>query len=69
MILMLPYIDDQASATVDTSGEIVVLVGLPPGAHKVRLELADATHKAGSRRLESGGVRGSPEVVPREPWN
>src|SRR6476646_8106247 len=39
------YVDDQAWPTVDTSGETVVLVGLPGGPHKVRLELADATHK------------------------
>jgi hypothetical protein len=39
------YLDDQAWPTVDTSGETVVFVGLPPGPHKVRLELADATHK------------------------
>src|SRR5262245_34310928 len=39
------YVDDQAWPTVDTSGETVVLVGLPSGPHKVRLELADATHK------------------------
>lgn len=39
------YVDDQAWPTVDSSGETVVLVGLPPGPHKVRLELADATHK------------------------
>jgi Family of unknown function (DUF6130) len=39
------YVDDQGWPTVDTSGETVVLVGLPPGLHKVRLELADATHK------------------------
>ena len=39
------YLDDQSWPTVDTSGETVVFVGLPPGAHKVRLELADATHK------------------------
>src|SRR5215468_6836726 len=39
------YVDDQAWPTVDTSGETVVLVGLPPGPHKVRLELGDATHK------------------------
>jgi uncharacterized protein DUF6130 len=39
------YLDDQAWATVDTSGETVVFVGLPPGPHRVRLELADATHK------------------------
>jgi Family of unknown function (DUF6130) len=39
------YVDDQGWPTVDTSGETVVLVGLPPGPHKVRLQLADATHK------------------------
>jgi hypothetical protein len=39
------YVDGQGWPTVDTSGETVVLVGLPPGPHKVRLELADATHK------------------------
>ena len=31
------YVDDQAWPTVDTSGETVVFVGLPPGPHKVRL--------------------------------
>ena len=39
------FVDDQSWPTVDTSGETLVLVGLPPGHHKVRLELADATHK------------------------
>jgi hypothetical protein len=39
------YVDGQSWPTVDSSGETVVLVGLQPGAHKVRLELADATHK------------------------
>ena len=49
------YLDDQTWATVDTSGETVVFVGLSPGPHKVRLELADATHKplpGASRVLE-----------------
>jgi hypothetical protein len=47
------YLDDQSWPTVDTSGETVVFVGLPPGPHKVRLELADATHKviAGATKL------------------
>ena len=40
------FVDGQSWPTVDTSGETVVLVGLPPGSHTVRLELADATHKA-----------------------
>ena len=39
------YVDDQAWPTVDTSGETVVFVGLPPGPHKVRLELADTIHR------------------------
>jgi hypothetical protein len=39
------YVDDQSWPIVDTSGETVVLVGLKPGLHKARLELADATHK------------------------
>ena len=30
---------------VDASGETVVLVGLPPGAHAVLFELADPTHR------------------------
>ena len=39
------YLDDQSWPTVDTSGETVVFVGLPPGPHRVRLELADTNHK------------------------
>ncbi|HXY53000.1 MAG TPA: DUF6130 family protein [Terriglobales bacterium] len=39
------YLDDQSWPTVDTSGETVVFVGLPPGPHKVRLELADTIHR------------------------
>src|SRR5271156_2375261 len=39
------YLDDQSWPTVDSSGETVVFVGLPPGPHKVRLELADTLHR------------------------
>jgi Family of unknown function (DUF6130) len=39
------YVDGQAWPIVDASGETVVLVGLPPGPHQVKLELADTTHK------------------------
>jgi hypothetical protein len=39
------YVDSQAWPNVDTSNETLVLVGLPPGPHKVKLELADPTHK------------------------
>jgi hypothetical protein len=39
------YVDGQSWPIVDTSGETVVLVGLAPGPHKVRLELADSLHR------------------------
>jgi len=39
------FVDDQSWPTIDTRGEPVVLVGLAPGAHKVRLELADTIHR------------------------
>jgi hypothetical protein len=39
------YVDGQSWPIVDTIGETVVLVGLKPGPHTVKLELADATHK------------------------
>ena len=39
------YVDDQSWPTVDSSGETVVLVGMAPGPHKVRLELADTMHR------------------------
>ena len=39
------YVDDQTWPIVDSSGETVVLVGMAPGPHKVRLELADTIHR------------------------
>ena len=47
------YVDGQSWPIVDTSGETIVLVGLKPGPHTVKLELADATHKpiAGASQL------------------
>jgi hypothetical protein len=39
------YVDGQSWPIVDSSGETVVLVGLAPGPHKVRLELADSLHR------------------------
>jgi Family of unknown function (DUF6130) len=40
------FVDDIPFPIVDSSGETVVLVGLTPGPHKVRLVLAEPTHKA-----------------------
>lgn len=49
------YVDQQSWPTVDSSGETLVLVGLPPGPHTVKLELADATHRpiSGASKLVS----------------
>jgi hypothetical protein len=44
------YVVGQGWPTVDTSNETLVLVGLPPGPHKVVLELADPTHKPITRQ-------------------
>lgn len=38
-------VDDNPWHFVDASGETVIVVGLPPGPHKVLFELADPTHK------------------------
>jgi hypothetical protein len=38
-------VDDLPWHFVDASGETVVLVGLPPGVHRVLFELADPTHR------------------------
>jgi hypothetical protein len=37
-------VDDAPWHFVDASGETVIVVGLPPGPHKVLIELADPTH-------------------------
>jgi hypothetical protein len=41
------YVDDLpwAVPVYDITGEAVTVVGLPPGAHKIRLELVDTTHR------------------------
>jgi hypothetical protein len=38
-------VDDAPWHWADASGETVVVVGMPPGPHKIRIELADPTHK------------------------
>jgi hypothetical protein len=60
------YVDQQSWPTVDSSGETVVLVGLAPGPHTLRLELGDATHKPipGASRLVEFTV-----PTPKEPHN
>ncbi|MFZ6646000.1 DUF6130 family protein [Undibacterium sp. TJN25] len=38
-------VDDAPWHWADASGEPLILVGLPPGPHKVMIDLADPTHK------------------------
>ena len=38
-------VDDLPWHFVDASGETVIVVGLPPGPHKMLFELADPTHR------------------------
>jgi hypothetical protein len=38
-------VDDAPWHFVDASGETIILVGLEPGLHRVRIELADPTHQ------------------------
>jgi hypothetical protein len=63
------YVDDQSWPTVDSSGETVVLVGLTPGLHKVRLELADTLHRpiAGASKVVEFTVPASQEPHNQRP--
>src|SRR5471030_2875818 len=38
-------VDDAPWHFIDASGETVIVVGLGPGTHEVRIELADPTHR------------------------
>lgn len=38
-------VDDLPWHFIDASGETIVVVGLPPGEHRVLLELADPSHR------------------------
>jgi hypothetical protein len=44
-------VDDSPWHWVDASGEAIIIQGLPPGAHRVLIELADPTHRVIDRRL------------------
>jgi hypothetical protein len=38
-------VDDGPWHFIDSSGETVVIVGLPPGAHSIRFDLANHLHE------------------------
>ena len=46
-------VDDAPWHFVDATGQTIILVGLPPGPHKVLIELADPTHKIITRQTIS----------------
>lgn len=46
-------VDDLPWHFVDASGETIIVVGLPPGPHKVLVELADPTHHVIDRQTVS----------------
>lgn len=43
-------VDDAPWHFIDASGETIVVVGLPPGNHRVLVELADPTHRVLDRQ-------------------
>ncbi|OUM03949.1 DUF6130 family protein [Variovorax sp. JS1663] len=46
-------VDDGPGTWAHTSGDPIIVVGLKPGPHKLRVELADPTHKIlGSQTVE-----------------
>jgi hypothetical protein len=44
-------VDDAPWVWADTSGQPIILMGLPPGPHKVLIELVDANHKTLDKSL------------------
>lgn len=57
-------VDDAGWHFVDASGETVILVGLSPGPHRVRFELADPTHRVMATETVSFVV---PPATPARP--
>ncbi|MCS3727432.1 hypothetical protein FHR88_002466 [Bradyrhizobium betae] len=59
-------VDDAPWHFVDASGETVIVVGLPPGLHKVLLELADPTHHVIDRKTVSFEIPVPSPAPPRK---
>jgi len=59
-------VDDSPWHFVDASGETIILVGLPPGSHKVLIELADPTHKVISSETVKFTVPDTKTAKPHE---
>jgi hypothetical protein len=57
-------VDDAPWHFIDASGETVVVVGLPPGAHYIRFDLADPTHRIISSQTIHFDIPGDPARPP-----
>jgi hypothetical protein len=53
-------VDDAPWHFVDASGEAVIVVGLPPGPHKVLFEMADPTHRVIDSKMVSFEIPAHP---------
>lgn len=58
-------VDDAPWHFVDTGGDTIVLVGLPPGEHRVLVELADPAHRVVDRGLVVFEVPACGATIPR----
>jgi len=59
-------VDDAPWHFVDASGETVIVVGLPPGPHKVLFELADPTHRVIDSKTISFEIPASSPAPPKQ---
>jgi hypothetical protein len=57
-------VDDAPWHFIDASGETVVVVGLPPGPHYIRFDLADPTHRIISSQTIHFDIPGDPARPP-----
>jgi hypothetical protein len=55
-------VDDAPWHFVDASGETVIVVGLPPGPHKVLFEMADPTHRVMDSKTVSFEIPAHPHA-------
>jgi hypothetical protein len=55
-------VDDAPWHFVDASGETVIVVGLPPGPHRVLFEMADPTHRVIDSKTVSFEIPAQPSA-------
>jgi hypothetical protein len=53
-------VDDRPGTWAHTSGDPIIVVGLEPGVHKMRIEVADPVHKILTSETVTVTVPGQP---------